>query len=37
MTVIAEPEPAHIYDLARINSALALVTAEPDETGDPPQ
>ena len=31
---VAEPEPGHVYDLARINHALALVTAEPDETGD---
>jgi Plasmid pRiA4b ORF-3-like protein len=30
----AEPEPGHVYDLARINRALALVIDEPDETGD---
>jgi hypothetical protein len=30
----AEPEPGHVYDLARINRALAPVTDEPDETGD---
>jgi hypothetical protein len=33
----AEPEPGHVYDLARINRALARVIAEPDETGDPAQ
>ena len=31
---VAEPEPGHVYDLARINRALALVTAEEDESGD---
>jgi hypothetical protein len=31
---VAEPEPRRVYDLARINRALALVVAEPDETGD---
>jgi hypothetical protein len=31
---VAEPEPGHVYDLARINRALALVTAEEHETGD---
>jgi len=29
---VAEPEPGHVYDLARINRALARVIAEPDET-----
>src|ERR1022692_777512 len=33
----AEPEPGHVYDLACINRALALVTDEPDETGAPGQ
>jgi hypothetical protein len=33
----AEPEPGHVYDLARINRALARVIDEPDETGDPAQ
>ena len=33
----AEPEPRHVYDLARINHALARVTDEPDETSDPAQ
>jgi hypothetical protein len=32
---VAEPEPGHVYDLARINRALTLVTAAEDETGDP--
>ena len=31
---VAEPEPERVYDLARINRALALAVAEPDETGD---
>jgi hypothetical protein len=31
---VAEPEPRRVYDLARINRALAVAIAEPDETGD---
>jgi Plasmid pRiA4b ORF-3-like protein len=31
---VAEPEPNRVYDLARINRALALAVAEPDDTGD---
>ena len=31
---VAEPEPERVYDLARINRALTLAVAEPDETGD---
>jgi hypothetical protein len=31
---VAEPEPERVYHLARINRALALAIAEPDETGD---
>jgi hypothetical protein len=34
---VAGPEPRRVYDLARINHALARVTGEPDETGDPAQ
>ncbi len=31
---VAEPETRRVYDLARINRALALAIGEPDETGD---
>jgi hypothetical protein len=31
---LAEPEPKHVYDLARINRALALAITEPDDDGD---
>lgn len=31
---IAQPEPRRVYDPARINRALTLAIAEPDETGD---
>jgi hypothetical protein len=34
---VAGPEPRRVYDLARINRALARVIDEPDETGDPAQ
>lgn len=32
---VAEPEPRRVYDLARINRALALAIAEPDDDGGP--
>jgi hypothetical protein len=32
---VAEPEPRRVYDPERINRALALAIAEPDDDVDP--